>query len=661
MTRRLSIASVQILLVSLLGCGTKDPSPNPGNPVSRGPLVPVAEGTKPQKTQPSSAGSNALLEKVSQRLLATMEPLPHFVRQPTFEIADQNEINAYATASIEGQGKDVTIFPKVVIYSGLMNRVVNSGDDDGAEDRLAFVVSHELAHVLLAHVVRRAPGDTAFVQQSFTREQESQADLKGMEMALKAGYSFKKGQSAIARMKDLGLNYSSFEGLGADHPSWNDRLSLMDKEQSALWKSMSAFQNGLFFLLFEQYAAAERCFEQVTREFPECYEAWSNLGYALLMQYCDGLEPTDLRQLGIGQMVVGGFYTRPKSLDTLVRGQDEKLWKAAVHALEQSLKIKPDLTLAKANLGVAYLVAPQGKDVAKARQYFQRAIDGMSDDRGLTPLANAAILINAGVADIAAGESNKCAAKFTKAEQAARESANDLPRAPATFALFTALCYNRGLLLAASPDETRRGDALPELERYLSTVSPASAWSILAYERYVKLCSELGVKAKDRKDFQGPTQAILRMAASVKVKPGLEVALSEPVSEVTKRLGAGQRIPVVRGTKLVRLSYPDHGMELLVADRVLAIQLSGDKAPALPLRGIGLSSGTQSLRVGMSEQELDDAIRNQPFENRVLDKPGVEYRFYPHVGLGVRFHAGKVQEILVAQVPRRANEDAKGE
>src|SRR5262249_42544661 len=150
-------------------------------------------------------------------------------------------------------------------------------DPDGAEDRLAFMLGHELSHILLGHVKAPARGETRLVKNAFTRQQEIDADIMGMELALKAGYSLKRGRSSIERMMKLGLNYSSFEGLAVDHPSWKDRLSHLDREQTRLWRSMSAFENGFFFLGAEQYAAAEQCFAAVTREFPESYEAWANL------------------------------------------------------------------------------------------------------------------------------------------------------------------------------------------------------------------------------------------------------------------------------------------------------------------------------------------------------------------------------------------------
>jgi predicted Zn-dependent protease len=660
--------------MGITGCGAKPPSITPAVekslPAEKVPPLSIAEdpnkkveptfGTKPapdtkDKPAPAAQTDAELLEKVSQRLLTVMAPLPPFVKKPTFEIVKDDKINAYAKAEIEGKGEELKVIPRVVVFSGLMERVIKGKDDAaGAEDRLAFILSHELGHVYLAHIVQRPPGETAFVQQVFTRDQESQADLKGMEMALKAGFSFQRGRGAIHRMKELGLNYSSFEGLGVDHPSWNDRLTLMDKDQAMLWKSMSAFQNGTFFLLFEQYAAAERCFQEVTKEFPQCHEAWNNLGYALLMQYCDDLDADDLRQLGIGQVVVGGFYTRPQSLEPTARSMEDRTWKAAVAALEQALKLKPDLVLAKANLGVAYLVAPRGTNVQKARQYLQEAVEQMPSDKNLPPLAQAATLINAGVAVLAAGQHKESIALFARGEDTARKFVGDLPRAPVTFALFSALCYNRGLLLAASPDEPLRRAALAEFERYLSVASPASSWRPLAQERYLKLCKDLDVKPKENPQPASLKLSMFRLVTSVKLTPELTVALSEPITAVSARLGEGRRIPIVRGTKLVRVNYPDHGIELLAADRVLAIRLRGEKAPALPIQGRGVAGGAQTLRLGMSQEELDRILKDQPHEQRQLDQADIEYRYYPQLGLATRMQEDKLEELVVAQIPRRA-------
>ena len=98
---------------------------------------------------------------------------------------------------------------------------------------------------------------------------------------------------------------------------------------------MGAFHDGAYFLVCEQYGSAERRFRAVTREFPNCYEAWANLGDALLMRYCDSLETDDLRRFDLGQLVVGGFYHRPESLEEKIRGVNEGLWRDAAGALRE--------------------------------------------------------------------------------------------------------------------------------------------------------------------------------------------------------------------------------------------------------------------------------------------------------------------------------------
>jgi hypothetical protein len=171
-------------------------------------------------------------------------------------------------------------------------------------------MGHELAHLTKSHVVGERKGDTAVLLLSFGRDQEIEADVDGMRFAVAAGFPYKKGISKAFTQMRATTKYSSFEGLSATHPSWEERLVLLDRAQAKLWASMAAFQNGRVFLEMEQYIAAQQCFKAVVAEFPDCPEAWANLGYARLMLYCDGLDPDDLKRYGIGQIVTGGFYAR---------------------------------------------------------------------------------------------------------------------------------------------------------------------------------------------------------------------------------------------------------------------------------------------------------------------------------------------------------------
>ena len=469
-----------------------------------------------------------------------------------------------------------------------------------------------------------------------------------MELTLAAGYSKKGALGAIRRFIDLDLEYSSFEGLGVDHPSWKDRVALLDKEQAPLWHAMAAFHDGTYFLLAEQYGSAERCFRAVTREFPACHEAWANLGYALLMRYCDGLEVDDLRRFDLGQLAVGGFYRRPGTLEAQVRGIDEELWWDAVGALREALRLKPDSVLIKANLGVAYLVRPAGRDVGQAARYLQEAAEAVESDpanAGLNDLERSICARRCcstpGWPTWPAAGPTSAARRLDRVAALGPQFAGDRPERPRASGLVAALHYNRALLLAASPEAEKRRAAVGQFERYLRSASPASAWWPLAYERYAKLCRELDLEAKSEKELKDQIQTDLRPLTAVRLRSGAQVTLSEPTGEVTDRLGGGQAVPVVPGTNLRRLSYPDQGIDLLVTDRVLAIRLRGPGAPTLPLRSTGLGTTATELRVGMAKRELDQILKDLDYSFAGLDDPEVRYRFYPELGLAVQVRSGR--------------------
>jgi len=199
-----------------------------------------------------------LVERVSHRLLAVTDPVPdYYIWPPTFGVLDdEKEIQAHAFAHHE----DGKTLPRVEVWTGLLHQVIQ-----GDPDRLALILGHELGHVTLRHIVREPRGQTPFVQTVFTREQEVAADRKGIELTLRAGYSHRRALKGFQRMIDLGFEYSPLEGLKRDHPSLRDRLTYLDKDQSALWRAMGAFDDGRYFLLYEQYGSAERCFRAVTQ------------------------------------------------------------------------------------------------------------------------------------------------------------------------------------------------------------------------------------------------------------------------------------------------------------------------------------------------------------------------------------------------------------
>src|SRR5208337_2792658 len=513
-----------------------------------------------------------LLKRVSERLVAVMTPVPGFVWPPKFIIQPDPKLDAHAEPPKDDQDP-----PLVVVTSGFMTRVIQ-----GDADRLALILGHELGHIALRHITTpKGVGQTPLVNLVIDRDQEIAADRMGMELALKAGFSRLKGLKAIRRIIDLEGDDAPIEPWvkGHVHPSWKERLAVIDKDQAPLWKAMAAFHSGTYFLMSEQYDSAEACFREVTREFPGCYEAWANLGYTLLMKYCDKLDSDDLRRFDLGQFVIGAFDRAPESLRAQVRGIDAELWWDAVGAFREALRLKPGLIVAQSNLGLAYLVSPEGKDAGKAAKYLSQAAEAAQADKEMDPLLRAVVLINAGVADLAGDHPDSAIRIF----QSIEEGAAQLPSW-----VSGTLHYNRGFLLSGSTQPTDRQSAHSHLEAYLRSSGQTSAWRPLAYERYLQVCKALNQVPKTKEELRRQSLVQLRPLSTVELGPEKKkVSLSETMVAIQGRLGGARPVPVVARTNLVRLSYPELGVELLGTDQILAICLRGTKAPVLTLQGTG--------------------------------------------------------------------------
>lgn len=599
------------------------------------------------RAAPPTEADKKFVKEVADKLLAVCPPPPaEFNWPPDIGIQDSPAINAFAGLFSKDKQlvkKDGKYIVGIRITTGMLNKVI-AGD----EDRLAFVLGHELSHVLRKHLPpknRKVP----FLQATFDRGEEDEADQMGVELMLKAGYSLERAMKAITKMQELGLEYSSFEGLGVGHPSWNDRAAKIDKEKSHLWKAMSAFNNGVVFLATEQFEAAEVCFERVTDEFPACHEAWANLGFARLMQYCDKMDPTKLRVRGIGHVVTGGFY---EHTPITVRGEDEKLWLAAVDALQTANTLKKTQPLVLSNLGLAYLVKPKAKDVREATRYLSQAAEAAKTDKALHPLAHAGLLVNFGVATLASGDAKKGLDQLAEAEATVRMFAGGPPGGRLTPAFDAALTYTRALALAEKKDKPDQEKARVLFEKYLENTSPLSLWWTPAYEHYQELCKALGKEPKTRGAFATSRPEPTRLVASVALRSGARITLTDEIENVIKLLGTGKETIAVSGTSLRRIAYEKEGIELIANDRdVLAITLVGPDAPAVPLRGkmVG-GSPAGVLKVGMTEKELVQLLGSRPHPCEIVT-PEKFFDYYRELGVAVRMENGKVAELVIVQLP----------
>src|SRR5262245_16687989 len=93
------------------------------------------------------AEDRELLAKVSQRLLAAAEAPEGYAWPPRFTVVERAgplELNAFASAAPARSGAKPE--PYVEIDTAMMEQVVQ-----GDPDRLAYIMGHELSHLLLGH------------------------------------------------------------------------------------------------------------------------------------------------------------------------------------------------------------------------------------------------------------------------------------------------------------------------------------------------------------------------------------------------------------------------------------------------------------------------------------------------------------------------------
>ncbi|MFO0867036.1 MAG: hypothetical protein U0744_20745 [Gemmataceae bacterium] len=405
------------------------------------------------------------------------------------------------------------------------------------------------------------------------------------------------------------------------------------------------------FLHLEQYKVAENCFQRVVDDFPESAEAWTNLGYAQLMQYCDALTTEDLKQLGIGHLAIGGFYERPPVL--IVRGGPE-VWTLAVKNLQTALRKDEQAFLPSANLAIAHLVPPDHQPkLAESAKYFELARSRMSKDPQVTEVHRAAFHLNRSVMEMRRG--NRKAADAAVADA---RTTMERVRSGAFSHLLDAADYNDAMLFADAAPEQRRY-ALDILERLLLSPTGGAAWRPFAKEKYADLAKARGETAKDVDALRvkGRLNA-MRTIPSIALPEGGQLALSDSIEEMLKKTGAARsrHIPLFPSAKAKRYIDVIPGVDLVGADQILAICLTDAKAPPLVVQEHGLGGAKAELRVGMPSEDLFSLLKTQQTDRsfRSIDDPAVQYRYFPLLGMAVRMKEGRVAELVLCQIPEKA-------
>ena len=211
----------------------------------------------------------------------------------------------------------------------------------------------------------------------------------------------------------------------------------------------------------------------------------------------------------------------------------------------------------------------------------------------------------------------------------------------------SAIYFNVGSMLASSDDPDQRRIAATLLLAYLRAESADSVWWKLAYEKYAGVCSGAANGCVTEAQLKASNRVLVREVAAVDLGGGKSLRLGESFRDAKSRIGQGQPVASVSGTGPLRTHYPQYALDVVASDVIIAIILNAKGAPELHLRKMGTTSGTTSIRYGMTTDDLEKVLSDQPYRYEGLLDAWVPYRFYPGIGIAVRVGPQKTVDELV--------------
>jgi predicted Zn-dependent protease len=160
------------------------------------------------------------------------------LRKFNFEVVKSNEPNAFA-------------LPGGFVF--VTRSLVELCERD--RDELAFILGHEMAHVIRGHAIKRIMSNSAvnvasravpirgqlsawlrktgikFLESAYSQELEFEADKLGVRLADAAGYNPNASIKLLGRLKELNLSESKFVAGNyfSSHPAFDVRISNINR------------------------------------------------------------------------------------------------------------------------------------------------------------------------------------------------------------------------------------------------------------------------------------------------------------------------------------------------------------------------------------------------------------------------------------------------
>ena len=554
------------------------------------------------------------VNRVGRRIADSIYERPDLTDDWEFTVLDSGLVNAEAF----GGGK-------VIVFEGFLDKIFVNGKLD--EDMLAAVIGHEMAHNVRRHVLltesvmdsmewilahldaieRDSQGHLTpdeieklkeLARARFTRVQEFEADLLGALYATRAGFN---GFDGALRWMQMEANDPHQEFLmseyvpderedgeisaAKDHPTWKERIAKLLAYKETILNLAGEFNWGHYLLKTYNFEKAAQCFRDVTKVFPNSFEAWNNLGAASQWQYLQIAGKSEKFQPGLVDYFV--------QLRDRVREPASTLNKA-IRAYQQALSINPYATGTKSNLAVALIQTHEPESLDTAEQILQPLLK--ADPKNPTYINDLAILTywKTHGAIEKAGKQNDAEGLFEKAAR--------LKYLPAK--------YNLAVLQL---EIGKQRDGISGLQEYLKT-DGFSPWATLARNL---------LKQQDPK-YNFPPGQISPTAANV-----LNIRLGSTPEEVKKAVGEPERTekPVTSDEEEGIIFHYDNtlGMNVVFADgKVIMINVF---APQLLNTQGAPPPEVAGIEVGGHVDDIKDKI-GKPIQIRPDPNSGEKAYYY---------------------------------
>ena len=223
-------------------------------------------------------------------------------------------------------------------------------EDENFEDKIAYIISHELAHHYLSHTWMRNTGlgyastiGEFIDEKSSSKDQrklaESQADLFGGFFGQIAGYNvLGHAKSALSDV----YNYYNLPHEIKGYPNFSERLEIIDSKINEANSLATLFEIGNVLLKLSDFENAKNCYEDILKNNFISREIYNNLGLVYLLK---GIELSDN---SISK------YSYPISIDLDTRAEisttrsgdllnsPEKLFNQAEEFFEKSILLDKD-------------------------------------------------------------------------------------------------------------------------------------------------------------------------------------------------------------------------------------------------------------------------------------------------------------------------------